>query len=121
VLWLWLWLRELVLMLLGAGGDAEEVLFGEDAYDASSDLVVDYRLVIFSYDVDSEFLYDVDKEYVRDGIGVLTTMSSDLSSYGSISSPSGLSRSSLNVLFELLTSSMKRKTYVYKIRTPNLQ
>jgi hypothetical protein len=33
------------------------VLFGEDAYDAGGDFVVDDRLVVFSDDVDSEFLY----------------------------------------------------------------
>jgi hypothetical protein len=49
-------LLELVLVLLGAGGDVG-VLFGEDAYDAGGDFVVDDRLVVLSDDVDSELLY----------------------------------------------------------------
>jgi hypothetical protein len=71
--------------------------------------VVDDGLVVLAYDVDSEFLVtgwaNARMEKRR---GERTTMSSDLSSYGSLSRPSGLRRSPLmKVPLELFTSLMK--------------
>jgi hypothetical protein len=48
-------LLELLLMLLGASGDVG-VLIGEDAYDTGGDFVMDDGLVVFAYDIDTEFL-----------------------------------------------------------------
>ena len=45
----------LVWVLFGVGGDVG-VLFGEDADDVGSNFVVDDRLVVFTYDVDTAFL-----------------------------------------------------------------
>jgi hypothetical protein len=46
---------KLLLMVLGASGDVG-VLIGEDAYDPGGDFVVDDGLVVFTYDIDAEFL-----------------------------------------------------------------
>jgi hypothetical protein len=45
----------LVWVLFGVGGDVG-VLFGEDADDVGGNFVVNYRLVVFAYDVDTAFL-----------------------------------------------------------------
>jgi hypothetical protein len=45
----------LVWVLFRVGGDMG-VLFGEDADDVGSNFVVNYRLVVFAYDVDTAFL-----------------------------------------------------------------
>ena len=45
----------LVWVLFGVGGDVG-VLFGEDADDVGSNFVVDDRLVVFAYDVNTAFL-----------------------------------------------------------------
>jgi len=42
-------------MLFGAGGGLN-ILFRKDANNTSSDLVVDYRLVVLTDDIDPEFL-----------------------------------------------------------------
>jgi hypothetical protein len=47
--------RERLLVRFRASCDLG-ICFGKDADDASCDFVVDDRLVVFSYDVDSEFL-----------------------------------------------------------------
>jgi hypothetical protein len=44
-----------LLMLFGAGGDVR-VLFGEDTDNTGGDFLVNYSLVVFAYDVASEFL-----------------------------------------------------------------
>ena len=48
-------LAVMVRVLFGVGGDVG-VLFGEDADDVGSNFVVDHRLVVFAYDVDTAFL-----------------------------------------------------------------
>jgi len=45
----------LVWVLFGVGGDVG-VLFGEHADNVGSNFVVDYRLVVFAYDVNTAFL-----------------------------------------------------------------
>jgi hypothetical protein len=45
---------ELLVMLLGASCDVR-VLIGEDAYDTGGDCVMDDGLVVFAYDIDTEF------------------------------------------------------------------
>lgn len=82
------------------------ILFREDADDACGDFVVYDSSVVLADNVDTEFLrkgqicYNIEKT-------PRTTMSSLLSSNGSDSRPSGLSRSPLmKVPLELLTSLM---------------
>jgi hypothetical protein len=48
-------LKLMLLMLFGASG-YEGVLLGEDAYDAGGDFVVGDGLVVFSDNIDPEFL-----------------------------------------------------------------
>ena len=99
--------RRILLRLRSCGGLG--ILLVEHAEDAGSDFVVDDGLVVFTDDVDTEFL----KKNVMVSRGfdecgrVHTTMSSLLSSNGSDSRPSALRRSLLmKVPFELLTSLM---------------
>jgi hypothetical protein len=93
-----------LLVLFSVGGDAG-VLFGGDADDAGGNFVVDYELVVFTYDVDTALLgWEVSEDLKRQENGH-TKIPSDLSSYGSLSNASGLSRSLLmNVPFDLMTS-----------------
>jgi hypothetical protein len=51
----------LVLVLLGASGDVG-VLFGEDAYDAGTDFVVDDCCVVLGNNVDSGFLNEINEK-----------------------------------------------------------
>ena len=101
--------RRILLCFRSRGGLG--ILLVEYAEDACSDLVVDDRLVVFTHDIDTEFLaYNMPasgREEAWLSSETQTTISSDLSSNGSDSSPSGLSLSPLmNVPFELLTSLM---------------
>jgi preprotein translocase subunit SecG len=61
LLMLMLVLMLLVLVLLGASGDVG-LLFGEDAYDAGGDFVVDDRLIVFGNNVDCEFLNEINEK-----------------------------------------------------------
>jgi hypothetical protein len=51
-------LKLMLLTLFGVSGH-EAVLLGEDAYDAGGDFVVGDRLVVFSDNIDPEFMLQV--------------------------------------------------------------
>ena len=95
----------MLLVWLGVSGN-KSILLREDTADANGDLVVNDGLVLAD-DVDVEFLRDNETHRINEQADGCTTMSSDLSSYGSLSRPSGLSRLRLMMVpFELLTSLM---------------
>lgn len=101
--------RRVLLRLCSRGGLG--ILLVRYAEDTGGDFVVNYCFVVLADDVDSEFLacnmQVSGGRYAWLSSRTQTTMSSDLSSNGSDSSPSGLSLSPLmNVPFELLTSLM---------------
>lgn len=85
------------------------ILFVENTQDSCGDFVVHDSPVVFTDDVDTEFLREnimVSRGFDEQEV-VHTTMSSLLSSNGSDSRPSALRRSLLmKVPFELLTSLM---------------
>ena len=98
-----------LLVVVGFSRRVDGIFSGEDTGDPGSNFVVDDRFVVFSYDVDTEFL-PARSGFMRAWRVTLrrTTISSVFSSNGSDSRPSALSRSLLmNVPFELFTSLMK--------------
>jgi hypothetical protein len=91
----------------------KSILLGEDTANTNGDLVVNDGLVVFADNVDVDSPHNNEEHRINEQANGCTTMLSELSLYGSLSRPSGLSHSRLMMVpFKLLTSLMsndKRK------------
>ena len=103
----------LVLLVWLDVSSNKSILLGEDTANMNGNLVVNVGLVVFADDVDVDSLHNNEEHRINEQANGCTTMLSELSLYGSLSRPSGLSHSRLMMVpFKLLTSLMsndKRK------------